>query len=151
MWKSEANPGWCPCRSVCIIHLFYCGSSCYDSALETVSSPFLLRRCGYDGHDAVGNNVLLHVCRFLSAALHNFYFSEYYAGMRIWFFAHDGRCIRADRKTHCIPDCNETFKLSAGMLRRSCCLDSSRCFYLRFLSICHETDRERVFSNAILS
>lgn len=106
-----------PCRSGCRIRLFYCGRSCYDSAFETMSSPFLLGRCGYDGHDAVGDNVLLHVCRFLSAALHNFYFPEYYAGMRIWFSAHDGWCVRADRKTHCIHDCNESFKLSAGMLR----------------------------------
>ena len=90
-----------------------------------------------------GGDLLLYDCDVFPAALHDLYFPQYHAGLRIWIPADDGRCIGAHRETDCLHGGDEAFELSARLFRRSGGMDRSGGIYGCLVSLCDKKDRER--------
>ena len=86
---------------------------------------------------------MLYDCDVFPAALHDLYFPQYHAGLRIWLSADDGRCIGAHRETDCLHGGDEAFELSARLFRRSGGMDRSGGIYGCLVSLCDKKDRER--------
>ena len=132
--KGSASCGVCVFRHSSITHV---------CAAQTMSRTFLYRGRGYFSDDAVGRDLLLYDCDVFPAALHDLYFPQYHAGLRIWLPADDGRCIGTHRETDRLHGGDEAFELSARLFRRSGGMDRSGGIYGCLVSLCDKKDRER--------
>lgn len=96
----------------------------------------------------VGKNIQLHDGGLFPAALHDLYFPQHYAGLRLRISSDDGRCVGTDRETAGLNGGDPASELSAGVLRRSGGMDRSSFIYRNFLFICYKEDRKRTFVTA---
>ena len=135
----------CASRGICLLR---CRSGTDVRTLKAVSRALLYRRCRPWGYDAVGKNILLHDGGLFPAALHDLYFPQHYAGLRLRISSDDGRCVGTDRETAGLNGGDPASELSAGVLRRSGGMDRSSFIYRNFLFICYKEDRKRTFVTA---
>ena len=143
LWGCKADQGRGKGSAPCGVCVFRRSSITHVCAAQTMSRTFLYRGRGYFSDDAVGGDLLLYDCAVFPAALHDLYFPQYHAGLRIWLPADDGRCIGTHRETDCLHGGDEAFELSARLFRRSGGMDRSGGIYGCLVSLCDKKDRER--------